>query len=82
MMSESVPGDHYTMVRNPRYYLASEGLPYLDKIVIRIANQETILKNLQAGLITSSWPLDVGQVPEFQRLTHYYAHYFSHQCQL
>jgi peptide/nickel transport system substrate-binding protein len=71
MMSESVPGDHYTLVRNPRYYRASEGLPYLDKLVIRIANQETILKNLQAGLITSSWPLDRGQVPEFQRLTHY-----------
>ena len=71
VMSESVPGDHYTMVRNPRYYLASKGLPYLDKIIIRIDNQETILKNLQAGLITSSWPLDVGQVPEFQHLTHY-----------
>jgi peptide/nickel transport system substrate-binding protein len=71
MMSESVPDDHYTMVRNPRYYLASEGLPYLDKIVIRGANPETTLKNLQAGLITSAYPLDLGQVPVFQRLTHY-----------
>jgi len=71
MMSESVPTDHYTMVRNPRYYLAKEGLPYLDKLVIRIANQETILKNLQAGTVTSSYPLDVGQVPVFQHLTHY-----------
>jgi len=32
MMSESVPGYHYTVVRNPRYYRASEGLPYLDKV--------------------------------------------------
>ena len=71
MMSESVPTDHYTMVRNPRYYRAREGLPYLDKLVIRIANQETIFKNLQAGTVISSWPLDVGHVPEFQHLTHY-----------
>ena len=32
MMSESVPGVHYTVLRNPRYYRASEGLPYLDKV--------------------------------------------------
>ena len=36
MMAESIPGDHYTLVRNPRYYRASEGLPYLDKVVFRI----------------------------------------------
>ena len=30
MMSQSVPGDHYTVVRNPNYYQASQGLPYLD----------------------------------------------------
>ena len=71
MMSESVPTDHYTMVRNPRYYLAKEGLPHLDKLVLRIANQETILKDLQAGIITSSQAIDKGLVPEFQRLTHY-----------
>jgi peptide/nickel transport system substrate-binding protein len=33
MMAASVPGDHYTVVRNPNYYLAREGLPYLDQIV-------------------------------------------------
>jgi ABC-type transport system substrate-binding protein/serine/threonine protein kinase len=33
MMAESVPGDHYTVIRNPHYYLAREGLPYLDKVV-------------------------------------------------
>src|SRR6266496_5480504 len=36
MMSESKPGDHYTMVRNPKYYQAAQGLPYLDKVVFRI----------------------------------------------
>ena len=82
MMSESVPGDHYTLVRNPRYYLASEGLPYLDKVVFRIVDQDTILKDLQAGSITSAWLLDVGQVQAYQRLTHYTLTHFSHQCQL
>jgi ABC-type transport system substrate-binding protein/serine/threonine protein kinase len=71
MMVESVPGDHYTLVRNPRYYRASEGLPYLDKLVFRIVNLDAKVKDLQAGTITSFWPLDVGTVPEFQRLTHY-----------
>ena len=57
MMAESVPGDHYTLVRNPRYYLASEGLPYLDKIVFRIVHEDTVLKDLQAGTIDSAEPL-------------------------
>lgn len=65
MMSESQPGDHYTLVRNPRYYRASQGLPYLDKIVFRIVDADTNLKNLEAGSITSS-PLLVGE-----RLSHY-----------
>jgi peptide/nickel transport system substrate-binding protein len=73
MMSESVPGDHYTLVRNPRYYLAGQGLPYLDKVVIRIApvNADTILTDLQAGTITSAWSLDISRVQDFQRFTHY-----------
>ena len=72
MMRESVPGNHYTLVRNPRYYRASEGLPYLDKVVFRIvADTETILKDLQAGTITSAWFLDVRKVQDYQRLTHY-----------
>jgi peptide/nickel transport system substrate-binding protein len=33
MMAASVPGDHYTLVRNPNYYLTRDGLPYLDKVV-------------------------------------------------
>src|SRR5213078_4439059 len=50
MMAESVPGDHYTLVRNPRSYRHSEGLPYLDKLVLRsAADQDATLKDLQAG---------------------------------
>jgi peptide/nickel transport system substrate-binding protein len=71
MMRESVPSDHYTLVRNPRYYRASEGLPYLNKLVFRVVNQETTFKDLQAETITSAYSLDVGNVPKFQRLTHY-----------
>ena len=72
MMSESKPGDHYTVVRNPNFYLASQGYPYLDKIVFRIVtNQDTILKDLQAGTITSSWFLDVTKTIAYQQLSNY-----------
>ena len=76
MMSESVPGDHYTVVRNPNYYLASQGLPYLDKIVFRIVpNANTILKDLQAGTIDSSYFLDVSKAIAYQQLAPTYATY-------
>ncbi len=72
MMSESKPGDHYTIVRNPKYYLASQGLPYLDKVVFRIVtDQNTILKDLQAGSIDSSWFLDVSKALAYQQLSDY-----------
>jgi peptide/nickel transport system substrate-binding protein len=68
-MAESAPGDHYTLVRNPRYYRTPEGLPYLDKVVFRIVNRDAILKDLQVGTITSAWSLDYSK--EYQRLTNY-----------
>jgi len=72
MMKESKPGDHYTVVRNPNYYLASQGYPYLDSVVFRIVtDQNTILKDLQAGSIDSSWFLDVTKVPAYKALTNY-----------
>ncbi len=78
MMKESKPGDHYTVVRNPKYYLASQGYPYLDSIVFRVVpDQNTILKDLQAGTIDSSWFLDVSKAPAYQKLSNYtlsYAH--------
>ena len=76
MLSESVPGDHYTVVRNPNYYLASQGLPYLDKIVFRIVtNQDTILKDFQAGSIDSAWFLDVSKFLAYQKLAPTYTVY-------
>ncbi len=71
-MSESKPGDHYTVVKNPNYYQAAQGLPYLNSIVFRVVtDQDTILKDLQAGSINSSWFLDVTKVPAYKALTNY-----------
>src|SRR5258708_37395532 len=72
MMKESKPGDHYTVVKNPNYYLASQGLPYLDSVVFRIVpSQDTILKDLQAGTIDSAWFLDVTKSIAYQSLPNY-----------
>jgi peptide/nickel transport system substrate-binding protein len=71
LMRERLPGDHYTLVRNPRYYRASEGLPYLDKVVFRIVDQDAILQDLQVGAIDSAWLVDVRKVPVYQRLSNY-----------
>ncbi|TMC56426.1 MAG: hypothetical protein E6J21_15080, partial [Chloroflexota bacterium] len=71
-VSESVVHDHFTLVRNPKYYLASQGFPYLDKIVFRfVTDANTILKDLQAGSIDASWFLDVQKTPAYQALSNY-----------
>jgi peptide/nickel transport system substrate-binding protein len=71
-LTESKHGDEYTVTRNPNYYQAAQGLPYLDKIVFRIvSDQDTILKDLQAGAITSSWFLDVSKTPTYKTLSNY-----------
>lgn len=72
MMSESVPGSHYTVVRNPNYFQASQGLPYLDKIVFQvIADENTILNNAKAGSVTSTWFLDVSKTTSYKALAGY-----------
>ncbi len=72
MMSESKVHDHFTLVRNPKYYRASEGFPYLDKIVFRfVTDQNTILKDLQAGSIDASWFLDVQKILAYKALSNY-----------
>jgi peptide/nickel transport system substrate-binding protein len=71
MISERVPGDHYTLVHNPKYYRASEGLPYLDRVIFRFVDADAILKDLQAGTIDSTLLSDVSQVPVYQRLSNY-----------
>ena len=72
MMSESKPGDHYTIVRNPKYYQAAQGLPYLDKVVFRIVtDQNTILTDLQSGSVDSAWFLDVSKALAYTSLSNY-----------
>jgi peptide/nickel transport system substrate-binding protein len=73
MMAESAPGDHYTLVRNPRYYLTSKGLPYLDKVVFRILSQDVLNADLQAGTIDSitQGSLDRAHLRDYQRLHKY-----------
>jgi peptide/nickel transport system substrate-binding protein len=71
MMGESVPGDHYTLVRNPRYYGASNGLPYLDKVIFRIVSQDGVLKDLQAGAIDSTPYLYGQKFEQYLHLTNY-----------
>ena len=73
MINESVRGDHFTVVRNPKYYQAAQGYPYLDSIVFKIeTNQDTVLSDFQAGNVTSSWFLDVTKTPAYKALTNYH----------
>jgi peptide/nickel transport system substrate-binding protein len=70
MMTDSKPGASYTVSRNPHYF--QPGLPYLDKVVFRIVtDQNTILKDLQAGTIDSSWFLDVTKTIAYKALSNY-----------
>ncbi len=72
LMSESVLGDHYTLVRNPKYYLASEGLPYLDKVIFSvIPNGNTEQKDLQKGSLDALWSPGLSELKEYQRLKDY-----------
>lgn len=72
MMTESKPGASYTVSRNSRYFQSAAGLPYLDKVVFRIVtDQNTILKDLQAGTIDSSWFLDVTKTIAYKALSNY-----------
>lgn len=72
LMSESIPGDHYTVFRNPNYYRAAEGLPYIDKIVFRVVpDQNKALKDFQSGKLDSGWFTDVTNPSAYQHLPNY-----------
>ena len=38
VVEEWLPGDHITLARNPNYFRAAEGLPYLDQVVFRFTS--------------------------------------------
>jgi peptide/nickel transport system substrate-binding protein len=70
LMRESQPGDHYTLARNPRYYLTNKGLPYLDRLVFHLGSAATILQGIQAGAADST-PLtpNLTDLPAYQHLS-------------
>jgi peptide/nickel transport system substrate-binding protein len=70
LLSESRIGDHYTLVRNSRYYLAGKGFPYLDKLVFRIGTDATIRSDFQAGAVEST-QLARNNVQAYQQLHGY-----------
>lgn len=50
VVKEWVEGDHITLVRNPHYFRASEGLPYLDRFTFRfVPDLQQALDLLLAG---------------------------------
>jgi peptide/nickel transport system substrate-binding protein len=68
--AQSTAEQQYVLVRNPSYY--QPGLPYLDRIVFRVVdNPETILKDAQAGQITSSWFIDPSQIAAYKAVSGY-----------
>ncbi len=49
-ISEWVPGDHITLVKNPTYYRASEGLPKVDTLIYRfIGDTNQLVAQLASG---------------------------------
>ena len=72
MVQTAVPGSRYVVVRNPNYYLGPQ-YPYLNSIVFNIVpDQNTILKDLQAGTIDSAWFLDVSKTASYKALSSTY----------
>lgn len=50
VVGEWVIGDHITLSRNPHYFRAAEGLPYLDEVVFRFASDPAeLVSRLLAG---------------------------------
>lgn len=50
MVTEWVAGDHISLVKNPNYYRASEGLPYLDSVTYKfVPDTNQLIAQLLAG---------------------------------
>lgn len=71
-MNESLPGNHYIVIRNFKYYLAAQHLPYLDKVIFRVAsNPQRTLADFQNGSVDSGWFIDAVNSAPYRKLTHY-----------
>jgi len=72
MVAARKAGDSITVVRNPRYYRAAEGLPYLDKIIFKIIPDQVALANaLDAHEVDCAWFLDISQLDRYRRIAGY-----------
>jgi peptide/nickel transport system substrate-binding protein len=66
VITEWVPGDHISMVKNEHYYRAAEGLPYLDSVTYKfVQNTNQLIALLLAGQcdIGTQDGLDMTQAP-------------------
>jgi len=64
MFKEWIPGDHVTLVKNPNYWNAAAGGPYLDAVTFKpIADMTATLNALQSGDIDISQTLAPVDVP-------------------
>jgi len=72
MVTARKAGDSITVARNPRYYRASEGLPYLDRIIFKIIPDQVALANaLAAHEVDCAWFLDIAQLNSYRRISGY-----------
>ena len=81
MLKEWVSGERITLVRNPAYWRAAEGMPYLDRVDFRfMSDADEAIKALLAGdaQVVTRDSLGVSQIPDLEaaagrgRLTPYY----------
>ncbi len=71
-ITERVKGDHINVVRNPNYFQAAQGYPYLDGINFKIIiDSSTILTALQSGSLDTSWFLDITKQDSYKALKGY-----------
>ncbi len=72
MITDRVKGDHINVVRNPNYYQAAQGYPYLDGINFKIiTDSSTILTALQSGQLDTSWFLDITKQDSYKAIQGY-----------
>jgi len=65
MMSESKPGESYTLVKNPDYWV--EGQPYLDGVALKVITDATARLNaLRTGDVDMTEELPIAEVKKLQ----------------
>lgn len=69
-LAERVKGDHFTVKKNPNFYLAPK--PYLDQITFKyFPDAQTIVTALQAGQVTNAYFLPVDAKSTLQSIPGY-----------